>query len=77
MFRASKDHPAYNADSVKYEQEANAFAAALLMPEDLIKAEANKASFDLGDERGLKELAKIFDVSSAAMYFRLFNLHLI
>jgi len=77
MFRASKDHAAYNADTVKYEHEANEFAAALLMPEQLIKKEAERANLDLGDELGLKQLAKIFDVSSAAMYFRLFNLHLI
>ena len=77
MFRASKEHPAYNSQTVKYEQEANVFAAALLMPESLVRKEAATVSVDLGSEIGMKQLAKKFDVSSAAMYFRLFNLHLI
>ena len=77
MFRASKNHSAYTAESVKYEQEANTFAAALLMPEKILREEVEKRNIDLADESGLKELAKIFDVSASAMYYRLFNLHLI
>lgn len=60
-----------------YETEANSFAAAILMPEDLIRKELENIKIDLGSEQGLKELAKKFDVSSTAMYFRLTNLDLI
>jgi Zn-dependent peptidase ImmA (M78 family) len=77
MFRASKDHPAYKAHKKKYEQQANEFAAALLMPESFIRNEVARLNLDLGDAEGLNQLATIFDVSSTAMYFRLFNLHLI
>lgn len=77
MFRASKDHVAYKGSKFRYEQEANEFAAALLMPEPVVREKVATMELDLGDEEGLKQLAKIFDVSSTAMYFRLFNLHLI
>ena len=77
MFRASKDYPAYKPENVIYEQEANAFAAALLMPEQAVKDQVEALNMDLGNEKGLKELSKIFDVSTTAMYYRLFNLHLI
>jgi len=62
---------------VEYEREANAFAAFILMPEALIRKELEKTKIDLGSEDGLKEIAKAFDVSSTAMYFRLTNLELI
>jgi Zn-dependent peptidase ImmA (M78 family) len=58
------------------EQEANAFAAALLMPEHLIRQEIQKNSFDLNDEDAMKKLAKAFNVSSSAMTFRISNLGL-
>lgn len=77
MFRASKEHASYKGNKFKYEQEANEFAAALLMPESLITEQVAALELDLGDAEGLNQLAKIFDVSSTAMYFRLFNLHLI
>lgn len=56
------------------EQEANVFAAALLMPEDLVHKEIENLEFDLGNEQSLKELAKRFDVSTTAMYYRMLNL---
>lgn len=55
------------------EREANTFAAYLLMPDDLLKREIDKVEFDLGSEDGIKTLAKIFDVSSQAMYYRILN----
>ena len=61
----------------EYEREANAFAAEILMPADWIKKELEKTKIDLGSEDGLKELAKTFDVSSTAMYYRLTKLELI
>lgn len=58
------------------EQEANAFAAALLMPEHLIRKEIEKNSFDLSEENSMKKLAKTFNVSVPAMTFRISNLGL-
>jgi Zn-dependent peptidase ImmA (M78 family) len=61
---------------IKKEQEANAFAAALLMPEKLLVKEIKKNNFDLGDEDSLKQLAKLFNVSVSAISFRIANLNL-
>jgi Zn-dependent peptidase ImmA (M78 family) len=58
------------------ELEANAFAAALLMPEKLVRKEITKNSFDLSDEDSMKKLAKAFHVSVPAMTFRISNLGL-
>lgn len=58
----------------KQEQEANKFAACILMPEQLLRAEIEKMEFDLQSEDDIKVLAKIFDVSATAMSFRLSNL---
>ena len=52
------------------EREANSFAAALLMPEILIKKEMSKLK--MGD--AVEQLADIFEVSTQAMSFRLSNL---
>ncbi len=60
--------------SQKMEKEANAFAAALLMPEQLVKKEVDQIEIDLGNEEAIKKLSKIFDVSTTAMYFRITNL---
>jgi len=61
---------------IKKEQEANAFAAALLMPEKFIREEISKNSFDLSDEDSMMKLAKTFIVSVPAMTFRISNLGL-
>lgn len=61
----------------RLEQEANAFAAALLMPETLLKKEIALKQFDFGNENSIKELAKKFNVSSIAMYYRITNLQLL
>jgi len=61
---------------IKKEQEANAFAAALLMPEKLVWKEIKKQNFDLSDEDSMKQLAKIFYVSVPAMTFRIANLNI-
>ena len=61
---------------IKIEQEANAFAAAILMPESLIIKEIRKNKFDLSDDETIKNLANLFNVSSAAMTYRISNLNL-
>jgi Zn-dependent peptidase ImmA (M78 family) len=59
------------------EVEANKFAAALLMPADLVRSEVEKHGLDLDDENDVGALAKRFNVSTAAMSFRLGNLGLL
>lgn len=56
------------------EIQANQFAAALLMPRELVLAEVEKHGFDLGDEAALERLAEKFQVSLQAMTYRLSNL---
>lgn len=58
------------------EREANAFAAAILMPKDKLEEKIKEMDFDLGDETAIKELAKIFEVSIQAMSFRIPDLGL-
>jgi Zn-dependent peptidase ImmA (M78 family) len=53
------------------EVEANAFAAALLMPADLLRDEIWKSDFDLDDDEDVIRLAKRFNVSTSAMSNRL------
>ena len=57
--------------------EANAFAAALLMPARLVRGEIKKRKLDLDDEDDLSALAKQFHVSASAMSYRLVNLGLL
>lgn len=56
------------------EIEANAFAAALLMPADLLKQEIEKIGAE--DDDCVNQLARSFGVSTMAMSFRLINLGL-
>lgn len=59
-----------------HEQEANAFAAALLMPKELIQKEVKNAKgFDLSDNSTIVELARKFEVSIPAMSYRILNLN--
>lgn len=77
QFRAYRTSPSsYSLKTQHLEQEANAFAAAILMPADLVEAEVEKTNIDLGSEDEIKELAKLFDVSTTAMHYRLANLKL-
>lgn len=60
------------------EREANAFAAALLMPNALLQGELKKSALDMDMASNLTDhLAKRFNVSEQAMTFRLTNLGLI
>lgn len=52
------------------EIEANNFAAELLMPTQWIEQLAGP-NFDLGDDEAIEELAQTFQVSSAALYYRI------
>lgn len=56
------------------EIEANAFAAALLMPETILRDEVRLLSVDFEDESQVKQLAQRYGVSAQAMTFRLLNL---
>jgi len=62
---------------LKKEQEANAFAAAILMPEKLVRKEIKNYRLDLSDEESMKGFAKKFNVSVPAMTFRVVNLNLL
>ena len=53
------------------EMEANAFAAELLMPSDLLVKSLDGAGVDIEDESRIEALARRFRVSPAAMRFRL------
>ena len=59
------------------EKEANYFASAILMPTDLLRKQLDKMNIDLASEDGIKELAKLFEVSSTAMSVRISNLGLL
>jgi Zn-dependent peptidase ImmA (M78 family) len=66
----------YNQTEILQEQEANAFAAELLMPKSLIEAELSKKDYmDFSESQLIEELAKVFDVSVIAMSYRLANLN--
>lgn len=73
MFK--RDENSSTGDDLQ-EIQANQFAAALLMPEKLIREEIASSRLDLDDEEDVSDLAKRFNVSAAAMTFRLENLGL-
>lgn len=63
----------------KKEREANAFAAAILMPADLVKEQLGKLAAEdsgMSDEDVCKFLSRTFEVSPIAMSYRLTNLGL-
>lgn len=60
------------------EQQANAFAAALLMPEKMVVEQIRNIKLDFTDDSpALADLATKFNVSAMAMSIRLVNLHLV
>lgn len=63
-----------SSGEVKKEREANAFAAALLMPSKLIAKEIDKAPSASNVNNAIAYLADRFRVSEQAMMFRLMNL---
>ena len=72
-FRADQSSQGNDSQEV----EANAFGAALLMPERLVREEIRARGFDLDDEDDTAALAKRFRVSTSAMSYRLVNLGLL
>lgn len=68
--RSQKSSLAVDVDEI----EANSFAAELLMPEAFIRRHVQKLSIDFDDASQVDALAKIYQVSSQAMTFRLLNL---
>ncbi len=71
-----RSHNSYNTAELKQEQEANAFAAELLMPRKFILAELEKDNYaGLQEPELIEELAKLFEVSIPAMTFRLSNIN--
>lgn len=71
-YRGSKN---YSSTEWKQEQDANAFAAALLMPARFIKIELSKKENQiLGEIELIEKLAAVFEVSVPAMTFRLDNI---
>jgi len=72
MFRDESSSTGEN----KKEQEANAFAAAILMPEKALRQAIENNGFDISEEKSLKELSKIFQVSTTAMSYRIANLNI-
>ena len=67
----------YSSREERMEQEANDFAASILMPDYFVRREVEKLNRDLHDDDTVYKLADIFKVSSAAMTYRLINLGLI
>lgn len=61
----------------RQEIEANAFAAELLMPEDLLRQLSSGQELDLYDDIAVAKLATRFDVSEQALTIRLMNLKLV
>lgn len=63
---------------IKHEREANAFAAALLMPHSLLVSEIQKISNESQNfKQIIKQLSSDFQVSEQALNYRLANLGLI
>jgi len=72
-FRSNKT---YSEQETLHEREANAFAAALLMPKQFIFAELKKTqNQELSENELIEELARTFDVSVPAMTYRLSDLN--
>ncbi len=69
----------YSESELIQEQEANAFAAAILMPEHLIEQELRNNNYypHLSELQLIEKLAKTFKVSAPAMTFRLNNLNVL
>ena len=69
--------PTTNTPSTEWQEwEANEFAACILMPENLMREEVQKAEMDYGDNIWIRELADKFKVSESAMSIRISRLGL-
>lgn len=70
-------HTISGSASDSEEREANQFAAALLMPSDLVRQEFDEHPFDPADDEALTAMAACFGVSIQALSYRLMNLGLV
>jgi Zn-dependent peptidase ImmA (M78 family) len=59
------------------EREANAFAAELLMPEEMLKRDFKKGIYDIENPESMEKLANKYKVSVQALTFRLVNLGIV
>ena len=66
-----------SAGAYRKEREANALAAALLMPQGLIEEHIRQRQIDLYDDSAIALLARHFDVSEQALTIRLMHLDLL
>ena len=73
-FRVNLRSPESSTAEDVEEIEANAFAAALLVPETFLKKDLEGVVFDVEDTEQVDKLAKRYDVSTQAMTIRLVNL---
>ena len=71
LFRLNSSSSSSSEQNQELEMEANIFAASILMPESLMRKEVENIDFDFASEEAIKYLARVFDVSSTAMYYRL------
>jgi Zn-dependent peptidase ImmA (M78 family) len=66
----------YTPKELRQEQQANVFAAAVLMPKKFIDSELAKRNFkEMGESELIESLAKLFEVSIPAMTYRLNDLN--
>lgn len=77
QFRVEFRNQVSSTGEIADEREANAFAAAILMPESILINEIKNHHFELSDDDNIKELSKLFGVSVSAMTYRLLNLKLL
>lgn len=73
MFRDETSSQGVNINEI----QANAFAAAILMPRKLILEKIRGLNLDLSDDDVMKQLADDFQVSVMAMSYRISNLGLV
>lgn len=73
-FRVNLRSPDSSTAEDVEEIEANAFAAALLMPESFLRVDLSDFELDIDDADQVQELAKRYEVSAQAMTLRLVNL---
>jgi len=66
-----------SGDSNQIEREANAFAASLLMPKDLVERAIDSQGWAQIDDEHIEKLADWFNVSGISMTYRLVNLKII
>lgn len=78
IIKKYRSNKSYTEVELKQEQEANAFAASLLMPKNFVFEEICKEQVrNLPESELIAALAEVFNVSLPAMTFRLANLNIL